>query len=60
MDRAKLDVEDLLKILLLLLIVYLALKILEGIIGLALGLLLEPVVIVAILIVVALWYFDYI
>lgn len=63
MTRAKLDVDDLLKLVLLLLVVYLAVKVIETVLGLALGLLglvLDPFVAVVVIILIALWYFDYV
>lgn len=62
MTRAKLDVEDLLRIILLLLVVYLLIKVVEAALGLALAFvdfLIGPGIAVAIIVLIALWYFDY-
>ena len=62
MTRAKLDVEDLLRIILLLLVVYLLIKVVEAVLGLAFGLvgfLLDPAVAVIVVVLILLWYFDY-
>lgn len=63
MIRGTIDVEDLLKLILLLLVVYLSIKVIEAALGLAfgiLGLLLDPLVALIVLALVVLWYFDYI
>jgi len=62
MTRAKLDAEDLLRIVLLLLVVYLLIKVVEAALGLAFGLigfLLDPAVAVIVIVLILLWYFDY-
>jgi len=61
MTRAKLDAEDLLRIVLLLLVVYLLIKVVEAALGLAFGLvgfLLDPAVAVIVIVLILLWYFD--
>lgn len=60
MDRAELDVDTLLKIVLLLVIVWLALEVLEGVVGLLTGLLglLQPGLGVVLVVLIILWLFD--
>lgn len=63
MIRGTIDVEDLLKLILILLVVYLAINVIEAALGLAfgiLGLLLDPLVALIVIALVVLWYFDYI
>lgn len=63
MIRGTIDVEDLLKLILILLVVYLAIKVIEAALGLAfgiLGLLLDPLVALIVIALIVLWYFDYI
>ena len=57
-DRAALDVDDLLKIILVLVIVWLAISVLEDVLGLLFGPL-SSVVGLVLLVVLVLWYFDY-
>ena len=58
-ERAALDVDDLLKIVLLLVIVWLALSIIEEVVGLLLPGPLSSIVGVVVLLLLVLWYFDY-
>lgn len=63
MIRGTIDVEDLSKLILILLVVYLAINVIEAALGLAfgiLGLLLDPLVALIVIALVVLWYFDYI
>lgn len=63
MIRGTIDVEDLLKLILILLVVYLAIKVIEAALGLAfgiLGLLLDPLVALIVIALIVLWHFDYI
>ena len=57
-DRAALDVDDLLKIVLVLVIVWLAISIVEDVIGFLFGPL-SSLVGLVLLLVLVLWYFDY-
>lgn len=61
MNRGKLDVEDLLKIVLALLVVYLVIKVLDAtlsLLGGIVGLLLDPVVALIVIVLIVLWYTD--
>lgn len=58
-ERAALDIDDLLKIILALVIVWLAIEILSEFLGLIFGPL-SSVVGLVLLVVLVLWYFDYI
>lgn len=58
-ERAALDVDDLLKIILVLVILWLAIEILSEFLGLVFGPL-SSVVGLILLVVLILWYFDYI
>lgn len=61
MSRAKLDTDDLLRLVLALLVVYLILKVLDltlSLLGGLLGVLLEPAVVLIIAVVLVLWYTD--
>lgn len=62
MIRGKLDTDTLVKLVLLLVIVWLALEILETVVGLALGILagIPTVIGVALLLLLVLWLLDYI
>ncbi len=57
-ERAALDIDDLLKIILVLVIIWLAISILEDLLGLIFGPL-SSVVGLVLLVVLVLWYFDY-
>lgn len=59
-ERGALDVDDLLKIVLVLVIVWLAISIVEEIVGLLLPGPLSSVVGLLLLVILVLWYFDYI
>lgn len=62
MIRGKLDTDTLVKLILVLVIVWLALEILETVVGLALGILsgIPTVIGVALLLLLVLWLLDYI
>lgn len=59
-DRAALDVEDLLKIVLVLVVVWLALEIVDEVLAITLGLLgpLRPIIGVVVLVLIVLWLLD--
>ncbi|WP_092887022.1 DUF7554 family protein [Halopelagius inordinatus] len=59
-DRASVDVEDLLKLVLVLVAVWLALEIVGGVLGIVADLLgpLRPLLGIAVVSLVVLWYFD--
>lgn len=61
MNRATLDVEDLLKVILLLMAIYLLIKVVEAALSLTLGvigLLLDPAVALIVIVLILLWYTD--
>lgn len=62
MLRGKIDTDTLVKLILILVVLWLALEVLESIVGLALGILagLPTVIGVALLVLLVLWLFDYI
>lgn len=61
-ERAALDIDDLLKIVLVLVIVWLVLEVLESVLSITLGLFSSLPSIIGLLVIalIVLWYFDYI